>query len=134
MLGREFESEFCKILKGLGYWALRIPRNYRGAQPFDVLAIKGKEVLAIDCKVSSGNLFQMSRIEANQWSAFGSITTASQGSVKVGVAILYDGNIYWVSYNDLFAKLFDGMSLKISAKYLWIEAKEIEKILGKGLT
>lgn len=133
MTGQQFERDFCELLKRKDYWALQIPRNRRGAQPFDVLAIKDKEIFAIDCKTSASNLFQLSRVEHNQWSAFKTITNASNGGVKAGLAIFHAGEIYWVDYSELLKLLLDGKSLKITSKYLWFDKAAVKKIMGMEL-
>lgn len=70
MTGSEFENIVCKILRAEGDWVLRIPRNEKGAQPFDILSIRRPTALAIDCKVCEANRFPLSRVEDNQWLAF----------------------------------------------------------------
>lgn len=62
-----FENDVCSFYFKLGYWAHRIQKDERGAQPFDVIAIRGRDVIAVDCKVCSRKRFPLSRVEDNQW-------------------------------------------------------------------
>ena len=102
MGGLEFQRKFCKRLWNDGYWALEIARDSRGAQPFDVLAMKDNHVLAVDCKVcsSKGARFPLTRIEDNQWSAF--MTVSERTDAIVGIVVWYDESVYFVHYETLF--------------------------------
>lgn len=75
----EFEQITCKILRKNGYWALNIPKNKSGAQPFDVIAIKRNWIYAIDCKVCGTARFALSRVEDNQWLAMEDIRKRADG-------------------------------------------------------
>jgi Holliday junction resolvase len=87
MTGREFENHVCKKLKEAGYWVLRIPQNETGQQPFDILAIKGKRILAYDAKVlSDGHRFPLDRIEDNQYNAF-ELMEKKTGAEEIGLLI-----------------------------------------------
>lgn len=91
MTGREFENRVCKKLKEAGYWVLRIPQNETGQQPFDILAIKGKRILAYDAKVlSEGHRFPLDRIEDNQYNAF-QLMEKKTGAEEIGLLIYADG-------------------------------------------
>lgn len=69
-LGTEFEREVCDLLNKKGYWVHFISPDNRGAQPFDIIAVKNKMAYAIDCKTSVSNRFTMNRVEDNQVLAF----------------------------------------------------------------
>ena len=79
MTGSEFERQFCQQLKNEGWWALNISRSKTGAQPFDVIAIKGHCIMAVDCKVMSSKslMFPLKRVEVNQWLSFKSLRDKS---------------------------------------------------------
>lgn len=64
-LGNDFESEFCQMLSEEGFWVHNMAQNAAG-QPADVIAVKGKKALLIDCKVCTRKGFVLSRIEENQ--------------------------------------------------------------------
>lgn len=69
-LGTEFEQEAVSILNNLGYWVHFIAPDIRGAQPFDIIAVKNGIPYAIDCKTCVAKSFNISRLEDNQVSAF----------------------------------------------------------------
>lgn len=81
-----------------GFWALRIPRNERGAQPFDILAIKDDKVYAVDCKVCARKTFSLDRIEDNQWIAMEIM--AMQTNAIVGFLVYHNNQIFFLSYFD----------------------------------
>ena len=95
---RKFENFVGKVLQRKGYWALIIPKNQRGAQPFDVIAIKDGKASAIDCKVCSHRRFPVDRVEDNQWTAFELIS--SKGA-EAFFLCYYDSTIYKVPYDVL---------------------------------
>lgn len=69
-LGSDFEKEACKILSDMGYWVHFMTPDVRGAQPFDIIAVKNGVPFAIDCKTSVSKKFSLSRLEDNQIFAF----------------------------------------------------------------
>lgn len=127
MTGERFETLFCELLGKRGYWALKIPRDQRGAQPFDVIAIKGGDVLAVDCKVCASPRLSLSRIEDNQWLSFWQIKKKT--FAEVGVAIYYDGDVYYVSYEKLLETQKKGYaSFVVCAADILFSAKDIEEM------
>ena len=98
MTGEEFEIIVCNWLKDNGYWALLIPRNKSGAQPFDILAIRNSEIYAVDCKVCSEPRLRLSRIEDNQWLAFESIKKKT--SATCGFVWYHEGKTGFIDYED----------------------------------
>lgn len=64
-IGNGFEAEFCEKLFQNGYWVHNLSQNAAG-QPADVVAVKNGVPYLIDCKVCSGKVFSVSRIEDNQ--------------------------------------------------------------------
>lgn len=130
MTGNEFEKYFCQILRANGYWTLNIPKNVYGAQPFDVIAMRGDSVLAIDCKVCSGQArFPLSRIEDNQWTAFEDIYDRT--FAWVGIAVLYQEEIYFFQYSELVSALKKGKkSISMDVFHRWMDKKSIEDVMG----
>ena len=98
MTGAAFEAYVCEWFKSHGYWALNIPKNKYGAQPFDVLAIKGGEIWAVDCKVCGEPRLQLSRIEDNQWLAFESLKKRTKA--KCGFMCWHDGKMGFLQFED----------------------------------
>ena len=69
-IGVQFEIEFCELLGNNGFWAHRLSENMKGAQPFDVIAMKNGRPIAIECKVvGKSNRFPLRRVEDNQVSS-----------------------------------------------------------------
>ena len=71
-LGTAFEREVCEMLKKEGYWVHFIAPDNRGAQPFDIIAVKDGIAAAIECKTldEKQKYFSIDRIEENQRMAF----------------------------------------------------------------
>lgn len=69
-LGTAFEKEVVNLLAKQDWWVHFISPDVTGAQPFDIIAVKGNDALAIDCKTSSRKHFRISRLEDNQVFAF----------------------------------------------------------------
>lgn len=71
-LGTAFEKRVCALLSANGYWVHFITPDIRGAQPFDIVAIKNGKALAVECKTleASKKSFNISRLEDNQICAF----------------------------------------------------------------
>lgn len=69
-LGSKFEKYICQRLAEKGYWVHFIVPDIRGAQPFDIIAVKNGTAYAIDCKTCVADVFNISRLEDNQVMAF----------------------------------------------------------------
>lgn len=101
MTGRDFENVIAKKLKEAGYWVLRIPQSETGQQPFDILAIKGKRILAYDAKVvSDGHRFPIDRIEDNQFNAF-QLMEKKTGAEEIGLLIYAEGKIRFMDISRI---------------------------------
>lgn len=121
MTGREFENHVVKLLKAEGYWVLRIPQNESGQQPFDILAIKGKRILAYDAKVlSDGHRFPLDRIEDNQYNAF-ELMEKKTGAEEIGLLILDDlGSIRFMGIDKIHTESWLGhKSVNVYDLPLW---------------
>ena len=71
-LGTAFERRVCELLEADGYWVHFLSPDSRGAQPFDIIAVKNGVAVAIDCKTLSPreSYFRLERVEYNQRFAF----------------------------------------------------------------
>lgn len=98
-LGTDFETEFCELLANRGYWVHFISPDRRGAQPFDVIAVKGGEAYAYDCKTSVKRKFSIARLEINQIAAFERWMKC--GNKVPRVAVKYNDHIYIILYSVL---------------------------------
>ena len=117
----EFEQKFCKWAQDDGWWALNIPRSRAGQQPFDVIAVKGACVLAVDCKVTGGKhlRFPLDRVEDNQWLAFSSIMSKSN-NVLCGIAVWMNqySQMFFIPYHELcIAKEHGKASIELGANH-----------------
>ena len=101
-LGMSFEKEFVEKLAARGYWVHFIVPDSRGAQPFDVIAVKDGVAHAIDCKTCTSNTFSISRLEDNQISAFEKWLSCK--NTDPIIAVKHDGRIYTILYSELKAK------------------------------
>ena len=90
--GSLFERQMAKMLADDGFWALVVPRNAGGQQPADILAVKGKYHVLIDCKVVSGDRFPFDRVEDNQHYAMGKFFEIG-GEVGWFALLLPDGEV-----------------------------------------
>lgn len=103
-LGNSFEKRLCTLLNAQRYWVHFLTPDHRGAQPFDIIAVKNEMAVAIECKTLSKThkYFNVSRLEDNQILAFEK--WLSCGNTKAYVAVEYDDLIYMIKYVDLKEK------------------------------
>lgn len=99
VLGTQFERDICDLLAQKGYWVHFIVPDARGAQPFDIIAVKGGKAIAIDCKTCVANRFTISRLEDNQIMAFEK--WISCGNEMPMIMIKHNDRIHKVLYSDL---------------------------------
>jgi Holliday junction resolvase len=102
MLGTQFEREMVQHLADTGWWVHFISPDRRGAQPFDIIALKAGKALAIDCKTSSRPIFYLERLEYNQICAFDKWIEIVQQAPWI--AVKYQDKIYMVPYSLLKLK------------------------------
>lgn len=98
-IGTRWEKEFCNLLASKGYWVHFITPNIAGQQPFDIIAVKDNEPIAIDCKTSAKPIFNISRLQDNQVNAFE--LWLACGNESCGLAIKYNNKVYYVPYTVL---------------------------------
>ena len=99
VLGTQFERKICEFISKMGYWVHFLSPDNRGAQPFDIIAVKNGRAVVGDCKTSSRKLFSISRLEDNQIMAFEK--WAACGNEDPILFVLYDGVTYFIPYSDL---------------------------------
>lgn len=98
-IGSKFEQKVCELLAHKGYWVHFIAPDARGAQPFDVIAVKNGIAYAIDCKTCVAKFFNLSRLEQNQIMAFEKWIRC--GNENALIVIEHDARIYCVTYGCL---------------------------------
>lgn len=98
-LGTEFENKVCQELNEAGWWVHFFSPDRAGAQPFDIIAVRGGRAKAIDAKTSSTHRFSINRLEDNQRLAFDKWLRC--GNDMPYLAVEYDNQIVWVSYWEL---------------------------------
>lgn len=101
-LGMEFEREVCESLRQKGYWVHFIAPDNRGAQPFDIVAVKEGVAFAIDCKTSAKPIFPIKRLEDNQILAFEKWMAC--GNTTPIIYVKYQGRTIMVPYTELKEK------------------------------
>ncbi len=101
-LGTDFEQEICAKLANLGYWVHFITPDNRGAQPFDIIAMKGGIAYAVDCKTCVSDTFSISRLEDNQIFAFEKWIRC--GGTDPIIAVKHEGEVWPINYSLLKEK------------------------------
>lgn len=111
-LGNAFEKFVVRKFSEDGFWVHFISPDERGAQPFDIIAVKSGNAVAIDCKTSAKRIFPFSRLENNQVLAFEK--WLSCGNSMPMIAVEYKDKCLFVPYDILKDRgridleLFDG--------------------------
>lgn len=98
-LGNKFEDFMCDYLKQQGWWAHFISPDRRGAQPFDIIAVKDGVPVAIDCKTSEDHIFRLGRLEDNQKTAFD--LWLKRGNIHAFIAVYHENHVYFIDYEGL---------------------------------
>lgn len=100
-LGTEFEKELCDYLQKNGWWVHFITPDRRGAQPFDIIAVKDGLACAIECKtlVDSKYIFTIDRLEVNQKSAFDYWNRC--GNIDPFIFVKWRGKVAVIQYDEL---------------------------------
>lgn len=112
-LGTDFEKEVCTILARNGWWVHFIAPDARGAQPFDIIAVKAGQAMAIDCKTCVANTFSIGRLEENQILAFERWILC--GNEMPIVMVKHEDKIYSIPY----CKIKEEKSVKIKEEFLF---------------
>lgn len=100
--GNNFERKMCEILADDGWWVHFLSPDGRGAQPFDIIAVRDGIPAAIDCKTCEDHIFRLSRLEDNQVNAFAKWMAC--GNELAYLAVLYRGDVYMIYYKQLVRK------------------------------
>lgn len=98
-IGNDFEKEVCAMLAQDGYWVHFIVPDARGAQPFDIIAVKDGRPLALDCKTCVAKTFNISRLEDNQVTAFEFWLAC--GNPEPYIFVKHEDRVYKIPYSVL---------------------------------
>lgn len=102
--GNDFEKEFAEKMAKKGYWVHLLNQGHTG-QPADIIAVKKKTALLIDCKVCTRDYFTESRIEENQHLAMKK--WEEKARTKAWFALKTSEGIYMIPYRILLCALRD---------------------------
>lgn len=105
-VGTKFERQACEYLRQNGWWVHFLSPNQWGAQPFDIIAIRGGKTYALDCKTCKAKTFLLSRMEDNQFLSFSALTRNS--SAECGFLISHDDKIYYIDFSCINKIIKDG--------------------------
>lgn len=111
--GTQFEREVCQILAENGYWVHFMSPDNRGAQPFDIIAVKDGFALAADCKTCDAPSISMDRLEDNQVMAFEKWMMC--GNQEPVLFVKHKENIYLIPYTELAEK----GRVRFNANHCW---------------
>lgn len=107
-IGTDFERRVCGILSEHGYWVHFIAPDARGAQPFDIVAVKSGKAFAMDCKTCVADRITIRRLEDNQVMAFEKWINC--GNDEPLIIVEHKGEMFEIQYS----KLKKERSVKIS--------------------
>lgn len=98
-VGTSFERLLCLILSDRGFWAHNLAQNKQG-QPFDVIAARNGKTYPIDCKVCEKDLFRLSRVEENQYSAMSLWRHTGNGTGWFALKLANE-EVWFLSFEDI---------------------------------
>ena len=102
--GTEFERLVVEKLAKSGAWVHFLSPDERGAQPFDIIAVKDGVACAIECKTqdAKNKWFPLSRLEDNQVMAMGKWMMC--GNPEPLICVQYKGEIKTINFLELKEK------------------------------
>jgi len=98
-IGSDFERRMCEVLAKMGYWVHFMSPDNRGAQPFDIIAVKNGIAMAADCKTCDDHIFRLSRLEDNQRLAFEKWRRC--GNAEPYLLVKHKQKVYAISYREI---------------------------------
>lgn len=100
-LGTDFEREVVEYIRGSGAWVHFLTPDERGAQPFDIIAVRNGCAVAVECKTltEKRRYFTIDRLEENQIMAFEK--WMSCGNQSPLIFIKYGDCIKVITYEEL---------------------------------
>ena len=117
--GNRAERDMGWLFQSKGFWAHNFAKSQSGAQPVDLVAIRGNECWLLDVKNLRAEdiSFPISRIEPNQWACFDYARNFAKIQ-NLGIAICHENSqilAYWLPYDKLLGLKQNGSkSVKLS--------------------
>ena len=118
-LGTDFERRMCVNFALDGYWVHFLTPDARGAQPFDIIAVKNGRAYAIECKTLSPRVksFNISRLEDNQIMAFERWIAC--GNAEPMILVEWGKVVVLIGYEELKRKKKIDMQEAVNAGNCW---------------
>ena len=100
-IGTAFERKLLDYISKTGAWVHFLTPDERGAQPFDIIAVRDNTAIAIECKTltTARRYFTIDRLEPNQIMAFEK--WMSCGNASPLIAVEYGDDIIFIEYTEL---------------------------------
>ena len=108
IIGNHFEDDFAETLFEKGFWVHKLQQNQAG-QPADIVAVKYRKALLIDCKVCTNDKFPLSRIEGNQHLAMDLWRESGNGEAWFALKI-YDDYVFMLTHKQMSDFMAEGKS------------------------
>lgn len=125
--GKKFEKDLCNYLSNKNYYIIYNEKGITGAQPCDVVAIKGDIATLFECKnlENESGIFNLDRIEENQRMAYNRYRECDNNNFVL--AILWNDNVWFIDFGiiQFFNKSID---LKDIEPNIINFSKEIENL------
>lgn len=97
--GSKFEQFMCGYLAEHGWWVHFLSPDRRGAQPFDIIAVKDDIPIAMDCKTCEDHIFRIERLEDNQKTAFS--YWLGKGNSNAYIIVLHKSSVYAINFEKI---------------------------------
>ena len=100
-LGKRFEQDLCRYFFFKDYYVVYNEKGITGAQPSDLVIIKGNIATMIDCKnlENKTGIFPLSRIEFNQQYAYKRFREC--GNSNFILAIKWENKVWFIDFGLL---------------------------------
>lgn len=119
-IGTEFEQDFSDQLFSWGWWVHFMQPSPEGSQPFDIIAIRGNDVMCIDCKTNNGSRFTLSRVEDNQHASFTMLNERGFHRTLFAVKNTKTNIVHIIPYEEICKALARGeKSIKLDRGNEW---------------
>lgn len=111
MTGKQAEQFVAETFSKDGFWVHIFKKGIDGQQPFDMIAIKNKQVWCCDIKHCDKDVFPFSRVEENQKQSLSFLNDFH--SHRVGFILVYRLGIFYLSYYEYLKISKDNKAVKL---------------------